>query len=163
MPEQRPVPPPFGVPAGPTYSTSGLLRAYLQGAVVGSSADAHIEEPTLLAHDHVVALRLDVAVIVRTDLPEIAWPVRILLQQELEGAGMVPVEDSAVLAGAVASELAAPRGFEWRLWARDPDSAQAELARRAVEGAIDVAALDAARRAAEAEMDAVLRRLEDEL
>lgn len=159
----EPMPPPFGVPAGPSYSTPDLLRAYLQGAVVGSSADAHIEEPTLLAHDHVVALRLDVAVLVRDDVPSVAEPVRALLYRALEDAGMTAVNDSGVLAGAVASELAAPRGFEWCMWARNPDTAQTELARRAVEGMVDPVALDAARQQTEAEMDAILRRLEEDL
>lgn len=131
--EHRPIPPPFGVPRGPTLSTSDLLSAYLVGATAGSSPDAHIEGAVLMGSDHALAIRLDVAVIVRgDDVPPVAADVYAELCRALEAHGMALVEGQSVLAGAMASELAAPRGFEWTLWARDPDEARAELTRRAM-------------------------------
>lgn len=127
MRHDQPFPPPFGVPVGPTLSTPHLVSAYVAGAQSGSSPDAHIEEPVLMAHDHPVAVRLDVAVLVRGEVPPVARSVQQELHRALRTAGIDLVEEESVLAGAVAMTLGVPRGFEWDLWASDPARAREAL------------------------------------
>lgn len=158
MREDRPLPPPFGVPAGPTMSTPELLSAFLAGARAGTSPDARIEEPMLVADDHLVAIQLDVAVLLRAEVPAVAEAVRAALCRTLEAAGMVEVERESVLAGAAAAEAAVPRGFEWDLWARDADEARTMLVRRALGEVVGEAGADRAQ--AQWEIDAVLEQIE---
>lgn len=162
MLDDRPFPSPFGIPAGPALSTPQLLSAYLTGAQVGSSPDAHIEGPVLMASDHPLAIRTDVAVLVRDEMPPVAQPLHAALCRALEAAGMVLTEGESVLAGALAMELAAPRGFEWSLWAEDPEEARAVLVGRAIGDLPAIPQADAPSDVAEPEIDAVLRRIERE-
>lgn len=159
MPEE-PFPLPFGLSAGPAMSTPELLSAYLAGAAAGSSPDAHIEDPVLLAHDHLVAVRFDDAILVRTEVPQAAQQVRMAVCASLEAAGMTLVERESVLAGAAAVELAVPRGFEWDLWARDAERARQSLVRRALGEVVGLAGADADRTWAEADTRTVLEELE---
>lgn len=133
MHDDRPFPPPFGVPAGPSLTTPHLVSAYVAGAQSGSSPDAHIEEPVLMASDHPVAVRLDVAVLVRGEVPPVARRVQQELYWALDIAGIELVEEESVLADAVAMTLGVPRGFEWDLWARDAGQARETLIQRALE------------------------------
>lgn len=160
MRDDRPFPSPFGFPTGPLLPTPELLSAYLEGARTGSSPEAHIEEPVLLASDHLVAVRLDVAVLVRSEAPTVAQPVKAALCRALEASGLLLVEQESVLAGAVAVELAVPRGFEWDLWARDAEQAREALVRRAQCDAAGLRPVDRDRDALDARMHDVLDQLE---
>lgn len=162
MRAEGPFPPPFGVPAGPFLATPQLVSAYLAGARTGSSPEAHIEEPVLMAYDHLLAVRLDVAVLVRGEVPPVAASVKAVLCRTLEAASMVLVEKESVLGGAVAVELAVPRGFEWDLWARDPADAEEALTRRALGEWVGSPEAETARNRTEAEMEAVLEQIERE-
>lgn len=163
MPERPPLPPPFGVPPGPAMSTSELLAAYLAGAEAGSSPDGHIETSVLMARDHSLAIRADAAVLVRDQVPPAVSAVREQLFAALRDTGMDLVEEDSVLAGALGIEVTGLRGEPWSLWARDPDAARAVLARRTVGDVPGVLEAADARRQAEAEVEAVLERLEREL
>lgn len=160
MLDDRLSPPPFGLRDGPSLPTTELLSAYLAGAQTGSSPDAYIDGPVLMAHDHPLAVRPDVAMIVRDEVPAVAHPVHAALCRALEASGMRLVESQSVLAGAVALELTAPRGFEWDLWARDPDLAREVLVRRALGDVPSGLEVDTAH--PPAEMDAVLDQIERE-
>lgn len=151
--------PAFGIPRGPTLSTGALLSAYLAGATTGSSPEACIEGELLMAADHYVAVRLDVAMLVREEVHDAAAAVHAALCRALEAAGMTLAEEHSVLAGAMASELAVPRGFEWNLWAHDPDSALIELTHRAAGDLPNLSDAHTARRD-EGETDAILREIE---
>lgn len=157
---EEPFPVPFGAAAGPSLSTPDLVSAYLAGARTGASPDAHIEEPVLLGSDHLVAVRLDVAVLVRTDVPPVAQPVRAAVCQALEAAGMTLIEQESVLAGAAAAELAVPRGFEWDLWGHDPVQTREGLVRRALGELTAAPQVIADRTRAEEEIKGVLEQLE---
>lgn len=159
-----PIPPPFGVPAGPEMTTPELLAAYLAGADAGSSPDGHIEDPVLVILDHSLAIRVGPAVLVRDHVPPPVGEVREQLCQALRNDGIALVEEDSVLACAVGIEVTGLRGEAWSLWARDAEQARAVLAQRAVGDDVP-GALEAydARRRAEAEMDAVLKRFEREL
>lgn len=133
MRNDQPFPPPFGVPMGPSMSTPHLVAAFVAGAQSGSSPDAHIEEPVLMASDHPLAVRLDVAVLVRGDVPPVARSVQDELRRALRSAGIGLVEEESVLADAVAMTLGVPRGFEWDLWASDPAQARDKLVQWALE------------------------------
>ncbi|HVM13410.1 MAG TPA: hypothetical protein VM287_03670 [Egibacteraceae bacterium] len=156
----EPFPLPFGLSAGPAMSTPDLLSAFLAGARAGSSPEAHIEDPVLLASDHLVAVRLDGAILVRTEVPWAAQAVRSSVCQCLEAAGMALVERESVLAGAAAVELAVPRGFEWDLWAHDAEEARERLVRRALGESTDLPETIADRTRSETETRAVLDQLE---
>lgn len=160
--DHHPYPTPFGMPGGPALSTPALLSAFLSGAGAGSSPEAHIEDPLLLASDHPIAIRTDGAVLVRDDAPPVAEGVRALLCRELAAAGMVLADGESVLAAALASELAAPRGYEWNLWAHDPDEARAVLTHRAIGVLPGLFQTDTASWEAAAEMDALIERFQGE-
>ncbi|HVL97786.1 MAG TPA: hypothetical protein VM324_00645 [Egibacteraceae bacterium] len=164
MSDERAFPSPLGVPAGPSLSTPQLIAAYLAGARTGCAPEAHIEWPVLMAHDHLVAVHVDGAVLMRGEVPAVAEPVRAALQDAMEAVGVLLVEEESVLAGAVAAELAVPRGFEWDLWARDADEAREVLAARALGQAVGIPEADAdiERRRAEAQTEAFLRQIERE-
>lgn len=132
MREDRPFPAPYGAPSGPSLTTSGLLAAFLAGARTGSSPDGHIEEAMLLACDHPLAIRLDVAMLVRDEVPPVARAMQVALCRSLAAAGMALLEEESVLAAALSMEMAAPRGYEWNLWARGGDDVRAVLISRAV-------------------------------
>lgn len=161
MSERQPLPPPFGVSRGPSWPTAKLLVAYREGAAAGSSADAHIEGLMLMASDHPVAVRVGDAFIVRgDDVPAVAAGVHAALCRVLQAAGIDLAPDESVLAGAVASELAVPRGFEWTLWARDPDATRTELLAWAIGDMPALGESGWAPKPADAEIDAVLRDIE---
>lgn len=157
---EEPFPLPFGLSPGPTMPTSELVTAYLAGTRSGSSPDGHIEDPVLLAQDHLVAVRLDGAVLVRTEVPPVAQEVRAAVRRALEDAGMTLVERESVLAGAAAVELAVPRGFEWDLWAHDADEAREGLVRRALGEVVQSPDALADRTRTDAEVAGVLERLQ---
>lgn len=158
--DPQPMTPPFGVPQGPSLSTSQLLASYLAGACEGSSPDAYIEGHLLMGSDHYVAIRLDVAMVVRAEVHEAAESVHAALCRALQDADLELVERDSVLAGALAAEMAVPRGFEWDLWAQDADRALVELTHRAAGDIPSLRDANLARRLAESEMDAMLRQME---
>lgn len=164
MPGNPSLPPPFGVPAGRPMSTPELLVAYVEGADAGTSPDAHIEDPVLMARDHALAIRLQPAVLVRDHVPPPVGELRDQLCQVLRDHGITLVEEDSVLACAVGIEVTGLRGEAWSLWARDADEARAMLAQRTVgEDVPNALAAYDARRKSEAEINAVLERLEREL
>lgn len=114
----------------------------------------------MLAHDHPLAVRRDVAVPVRDGMPPVAEAVQTALCRVLEANGMSLVERRSVLAGALALELAAPRGFEWNLWERDAAGVHDVLVRWALGVVPSGPEAGASRTPADAEVDAVLEQLE---
>lgn len=164
MSDPRPLPPPFGVPQGPTLPTAELLGAYVSGATTGSSPEAHIEGTVLMGSDHLLAVRVGEAFLVRgDDVPAVATAVHGALCRALEAAGATLMAGESVLAGAVAGELAVPRGFEWTVWARDPDTARAELIRRATSDLPNLGEAGASSWRIDADFDAVRREIESDL
>lgn len=158
--ERSSLPPAYGVPRGLTMSTPRLLAAYLAGATTGSSPDACIEGELLMGNDHYVAVRLDVAVLVRAEVHDEAVDVHAALRAVLEAHGITLVEENSILAGAMASELAVPRGFEWNLWAADADQAYLELTHRAAGDLPNLSEASTAPAREEGETDARLRYIE---
>lgn len=158
--ERGPLPPAYGVPRGVSMSTPELLAAFMAGATTGSSPDACIEGELLMGSDHYVAVRLDIAVLVRAEVHDEAAEVHAALRSALEAAGITLVEENSILAGAMASELAVPRGFEWNLWAADADQAYMELTHRAAGDLPNLSEAHTATMRDEGETDARLRCIE---
>lgn len=156
----EPLQPPFGMAAGPSMTTPALLSAFLNGATTGASPDACIEDALLMGSDHYVGVRVDVAFLVRTEVHADAEALRADLCAALDAAGLWLVEANSILAGAMAGEMAVPRGFEWDLWARDAEEARFVLTQLA---AGDLPSLDDAQviqRWDQASVEAVLREIE---
>lgn len=163
MPATPPLPPPFGVPEGPTMTTPELVAAFLSGARAGSSSQARIEEPVLMVLDVSLAIRIGPAVLVRDHVPPDVTPLRDQLFEALRDDGAELVEEDSVLGAAVGIEVTGLRGESWSLWARDADRARDELTRRTVGEGIGFIEAEQARQQDQEQMDAVLDRLEREL
>lgn len=164
MSESVPLPPPFGVPSGPSWASEQLLEHYVAGAQAGSSPDARIERAVLMSRgevDQPVAIHLGAAVLLRdAELPDVA-ALRSALEQALHAAGMVLIERDATLAGVVGIEFTGLRGEAWSLWARDAEEGHAALAQQAAGEVADMLDHDDARR--RAEVDAALDEIERQL
>ena len=155
-----PLQPPFGMAAGPSMATPELLSAFLAGATTGVSPDACIEDAILMGSDHYVAVRVDVAYLVRNEVHADAEAVHAELCAALDAAGLVLVEENSILAGAMAGEMAVPRGFEWDLWARDADEACFSLTQLAAGDLPSLGDAAVVQRWDQANVEAVLRDIE---
>lgn len=154
-----PLQPPFGMAAGPSMTTPELLSAFLAGATTGASADACIEDALLMGSDHYVAVRVDVAFLVRTEVHPDAEAVRAELCAALGAVGFSLVEENSILAGAMAGEMAVPRGFEWDLWARDAEEACFLLTQMAAGDLPSLCDAQVVQRWDQANVEAVLREI----
>lgn len=154
---------PYGVPAGPSYTTEELLARFLAGGSVGSSPEAHLEGEVLVAGDEPLAIRLDRALLVRDEVAADTADLRAALCTALAETGLSLVERDTPLGLIVESEAFSRQGFEWGLWARDLDEGRAALAARAAPDMPDLLDQHSAHQREQARTDAVLRQLEDDL
>lgn len=154
---------PYGVSAGPSYTTDELLARFLAGDAVGSSPAAHLEGEVLVVGNDPLAIRLDGALLVRDEATEETADLRAALCTALAESGLSLVERDTPLGLIVESETFARRGYEWGLWARDLDEGRAALAARATPDMPGLLDWHEAHQHDQARTDAVLRQMEDDL
>lgn len=154
---------PYGVPAGPSYTTDELLARFLAGDAAGSSPEAHLEGEVLVAGDEPLAIRLDGALLVRDEVAAATADLRAALCTALAETGLSLVERDTPLGVIVETEAFARHGYEWGLWARDLDEGRAALAARAAPDMPGLLDQHQAHQHEQARTDAVLRQLEDDL
>lgn len=158
-----PAPPPFGFSLGPRSTTSELIARFVTGARDGFSPAAQVEGAVLVRGDEPLAIRLDDAMLVRDQVPEGAAPLRTALCRVLSHLGMTLVEPDTPLALVVESEVFARRGYEWGLWAHDPEQGRAALAARAAGDMPGILETHDTQQRDRTQLDAVLREIEEQL
>lgn len=156
-----PLPPPYGAPRGPRVTTAGLFERWFEGSTTGACSEGHLEGPVLVAGDHSLAIRLEGAVLIRTEVPGDVGEMRAALERFLEHEGVRLIEQDTPLGAMVGIEVTGLRGEAWDLWARDADTGHEALVRRAAPDMPGLLDDDTAQR--RAEIDAALEEIERRL
>jgi len=132
--------PPYNEPRGPSGSDGEVVHAFVVGDVPPHSERLHVEGHVLLVdRDVTLALRLGPrSVLLRTDLPDDAGPVRTGVALSLGVEGLVLLDEENMLAMAVAVQMVGLRMSTWDVWGSDLDETFAALRAGAMGGPDDM-------------------------